>query len=246
MADADPQLVAARIAGTRPCGEVTLRDFDQGIVETLGAQVINGQYYITLDGVAPPPGEPGIPVHFFFPEDLYTNHRLPVFVVTRDDISISSNRLHPLSYQYRAPSPRGLPVQVATPTGVQSYYDRTIQQQQATPYDITYTINAYSSLRGGFGGRRAANAMVDHILRIWPVYGQVFVKDSLGDTRSYEAFNEGIVSLDDTAGISERFIQFAVTIRVEAEYDLARVEEESTARSIVLNTELLPTPTSES
>lgn len=243
MTIADPSVIAARAAGSQPCGQVTLRDFDQGIVETLGAKVIDGQYYITIDGVAPPPGEPGIPVHFFFPEDLFTNNRFPVFLVTRDDISISNNRLHPFMGQYRAPSPTGLPVSVQTPTGMRSYYTRTTQQEQATPYDITYTINIYSSLRGGFGGRRAANQMLDHVLRLWPIYGQVFVTDSLGDVRSYEAFNEGIVSLDDTAGISERIIQFAVTVRVEAEYDLAPVVERPTVLQNPSPTTTLKQPT---
>lgn len=221
MSTANPTVLEERVAGTRPCGEVTLRDFDQGLVETLGGRVINGQYYVTVDGIAPPPGEPAIPIHFFFPEDLFTNHRFPVFVVTRDDISISTTRLHPSMGQYRAPAQTALPVQVQTPKGVKNGWTRMQQRAQAAPYDITYTINIYSSLRGGFGGRKAANAMVDFVLRKWPVYGQVFVKDSLGDTRSYEAFNEGIVALDDTATFSERTIQFAVTIRVEAEYDLS-------------------------
>lgn len=228
MTNADPTLVARRVAGSRPNGTVTLRDFDQGIVETLGGRVVNSQYYITIDGVTPPAGEPGIPVHFFFPEDQFANFRYPCFVVSRDDISIASTRLHPFLQQYRAPAQTALPVQVSTPTGVKSYYDRTAQRDQATPYDITYTVNMYNTLRGGSGGKRAANAMLDYVLRVCPIYGQVFVRDSLGDIRSYELFNEGIAALDDNAGISERTIMFAVTLRVEAEYDLLPEIEKKT------------------
>jgi len=221
MPTTNPTVLAEQVAGSRPCGEVTLRDFDQGLVETLGGRVIDGQYYVTIDGVEPPPGDPAIPVLFFFPEDMFSNYRFPAIVVTRDDISLATSRLHPGMQQYRAPAKTGLPTKVQTPQGVVTYYTRTVQQAQATPYDITYTINLYSSLRGGFGGRKAANAMLDFVLRKWPVYGQVFVTDSLGERRSYEAFNEGVAALDDVATISERTIQFAVTVRVEAEYDLS-------------------------
>jgi len=80
--------------------------------------------------------------------------------------------------------------------------------------------------------------MLDHILRIFPDYSQVLVKDSLGAIRSYEAFNEGITSLDDLMGVAERMIQYAVTVRVEAEYDLS---DETTSRTVtqgvVVNTQ---------
>lgn len=231
MAEADLAVQLDRISGTRPNGTVTLRDFDQGVVESLGGKVVNNQYYVTIDGVAPPPGEPAIPVHFFYPEDLFANARYPLFWVSRDDISIATNRLHPYMQQYRAPARDSLPKSVTTPSGVRDYFDRTVQREQATPYDITYTINMAHTLRGGFGGRKAGNLMLDHVLRWCPIYSQVFVRDSLGDIRSYEAFNEGIVSLDDNGSISERVIWFAVTLRVEAEYDLTNELESRTVTS---------------
>lgn len=236
MSGTDPSLLAERTAGTRPCGEVTLRDFDQGIIETLGGVVINGQYYINIDGVMPPAGEPGLPVHFMYPEDTFANLLFPCFVVNRDDISSATMRLHPGMDQYRAPAPTAQPVQVQTPWGVRDYYDRTIQQAQATPYDITYTVNMYNTKRGGYGGKKAVNAMLDYVLRRCPIYGQVFVKDSLGDVRSYEMFQEGISGVDDVAGVAERYTQFAVTFRVEAEYDLNPVREARTVTSRTLRT----------
>lgn len=231
MANEAPSVLLERTTGTRPNGEVTLRDFDRGIVETLGATVVDDAYYVNVDGVTPPPGQPGIPVIFMNPEDYFANFRYPSFVVTRDDISISTTRLHPFQQQYRAPAPTAQPVVVQTPTGPRTYYNRVIQREQATPYDITYTVNIYNSLRGGTGGRYAANAMLTHVLQVCPVYGQVFVRDSLNNVRTYELFNEGISNLDDTAGVSERTIQFAVTLRVEAEYDLLPVTSAPTVQS---------------
>lgn len=224
-----PEALLAQSSGAAPNGTVTLRSFDQGIVETLGGRVIGDKYYVTIEGIDPPPGEPGIPIHFAFPEDYFANFRYPAFVVTRDDISISFQRIHPFQQQFRAAPKSAIPVVVQTPRGPISGYDRMSQRQDATPYDITYSINAFNSLRGGFGGKRAANMMLDHILRIFPVYSQVFVRDSLGAIRTYEAFNEGISSFDDLMGVSERMIQFTVTVRVEAEYDLS---DETTSRTV--------------
>lgn len=233
-----PDALQAQYWGERPNGTVNLRSFDQGIVETLGGQVVGDRYYVTIEGVEPAPGDPGIPIHFNYPEDYYTNFRYPAFVITRDDISISFQRIHPFTQQYRAPAKTGIPSAVQTPQGTRTGFDRMSMREQARPYDITYTIYAYNTLRGGYGGKRAANMMLDHVLRIFPDYSQVLVTDSLGAIRSYEAFNEGITSLDDLLGVSERMIQYAVTVRVEAEYDLS---DETTSRTVtqgvVVNTQ---------
>jgi hypothetical protein len=215
-----PSVQLEQVLGERPNGDVDLRSFDQGMIESLGARIVGERYYINIDGVEPPPGDPGIPVHFMYPEDFYANFRFPSFVITRDDISIAAQRLHPFTQKYRAAPSSANYVPVQTAAGPRTIPDRMGLQEAGTPYDLTYTINIWNSLRGG-PGRRSANQMLNHVLRIWPVYGQVYVRDSLGVQRSYEAFNEGIVNLDDVAGILERVIQFAVTIRVEAEYDLA-------------------------
>lgn len=223
-----------QVLGERPNGTVTLRSFDQGVVETLGGRVIGDRYYVTIDGVEPPPGDPGIAVHFMYPEDLYANFRYPAFVISRDDMSISFGRIHPFNAQYHAPAKSALPVVAQGPNGTTlSGFDKMSERQDATPYDFTYTINIYNTLRGGFGGRGAANLMLDYTLRRFPPYGQVFVPDSLGYVRTYEAFNEGVTNLDDLMGVSERVIVFAVTVRVEGEYDLA---DETTSRTVTTHT----------
>jgi hypothetical protein len=207
--------------GHRVGGDVDLRSFDEGIVVTMGGKIINNQYYVEIDGITPPSGEPGIPVTFSVPEDLFANQRLPMFVITRDDISVATSRFHFAAQKYRAPAKTGLPVTVQTPNGPKHGYTQMVDQWAATPYDITYTINAYHTLRGGFGGKRAANKMLTHILQVFPGFTQVYVKDSHGYWRTYEAFQEGVATFDDTPNISERIIQYGVTVRVEAEYDLS-------------------------
>ena len=79
-----------RALGKRPSGVVGLRNFDEGIVTTLRAEVVDGNYYICDPGlyvVDPPPGQPGVPITFAFPDDNYEHWRFPVIVIRRDDIS---------------------------------------------------------------------------------------------------------------------------------------------------------------
>jgi hypothetical protein len=218
---AEMSLQEMQALGLRVGGSVDLRSFDEGIIVTLGGKIVNNQYYIDVEGVVPPAGEPAIPVTFTSPEDLFANHRMPFFFITRDDISAATTRFHSLAQKYRAPAKTSLPVSVQTPTGVRHGYTEMVEQWAATPYDITYTINIYHTLRGGFRGKAAANKMLTHVLQVFPSFTQVFVKDSLNEWRTYEAFQEGVTSFDDSPNISERLIQYAVTVRVAAEYDLS-------------------------
>ena len=227
----DTALEQEMALGTRVGGDVDLRSFDEGIVLTLGGKVINNQYYISIEGVDPPPGEPAIPVHFQSPEDLFANFRYPAFVIMRDDISVASERLHSMPLKYRAPARTAVPVSVSTPDGQQNYYNRVAEKAGAVPYSITYSINVYHTLRGGFGGKRAANTMLTYVLSTFPSFSQVFVRDSLGMWRTYEAFQEGVVSFDDSPAILERMIQYTVTVRVAAEYDLSIVTTSPTVTS---------------
>ena len=72
MADtADIAALRSRMEGRARTGTVTLRDFDKGVVETLGAKVTKSNYYVEVPGVLPPPGYPAVPVFFGYPEDIY-------------------------------------------------------------------------------------------------------------------------------------------------------------------------------
>lgn len=222
-------------------GEVGLRNFDQGVVETLRAEVIDGNYYITDPGlfsVGPPPGQPGVPVTFAYPDDNYEHWRFPVVVVRRDDISPAMNRWHPGMGTYRGPATGAQPRSVTVPTGpmtstVMHGFDRYEQGQQATPFDFTYTLSILARYRG-FGNKQpigqpvrgpaspavSANRLLDYVLRIFQPYGGVFVKDSLGDIRTYESFMESVSHLDSASEVGDRMIGFAVTLRIEGELDL--------------------------
>jgi hypothetical protein len=73
------------------------------------------------------------------------------------------------------------------------------------------------------------NAILRKVLGVYQAYGRVIVKDTLGDYRTYEAFREGISILDELSEVAGRMVGFAVTIRVEAEFDLV---DPTTARTV--------------
>lgn len=228
-----------------PTGSVGVRNFDQGVLDTLGAVLIDSNYFLPKLDLLPiqaTPGMPGIPIVFAFPEDLYERYKLPVMVVRRDDIAPAMQRWHPGMVTYRAPAKgsrevtvsRGDPLNPVVKTG----YTRYEQQQQAVPFDITYTLSILARHRGfGPAGetpegtaspRTQINKLLDYVLRIFAPYTSLHLKDDLGDVRSYSAFMEALSHLDELAEVTGRVIGFALTLRVEAELDLSDPIEQST------------------
>jgi hypothetical protein len=224
MSDAGEAALRERQQGGRKTGTVGLRDFDRGVVETLGAVVVKDNYFLTIPGVSPAPGHPGIQVVFAFPEDIYEHWKKPSIVVSRDDVSTAMQRYHPGAYQYRAPAAGARPVVVS---GIQGFTSMETMSQ-AVPFDLSYSLNIITTGRGSGGSRAQAGLMLDWVLRKFPPYCAIYVLDSIGDQRTYTAWMDGVGMLDEVAEVSERTIGFAVTLRVEAEFDLAEPEIHST------------------
>jgi hypothetical protein len=201
-------------------GTVTLRDFDQGVVETMKAVVINDRYFITeLKYLDAAPEFPGVPVVFAHPEDVFQTHKIPVIEVRRDDISPALNRWHPGTLHYRVPASSALPRTVQFPDGTtRSGYNQYEERQQAAPFDLMYTINIIAKQRTAMA---AAHSILAYVMKIYQPYTSVLVHDSIGDLRSYEAFVESVGPMDEAADVSERVIGFALSLRVEAELDIS-------------------------
>lgn len=270
----DPQLAVGdltrREEGTSPAGIVGLRNFDEGVVTTLGGilhEVDTGKgphsnYYIptALLPIEPAPGLPGIPITFSHPEDVYSRYRQPAIIVRRDDISPAMNRYHPGHKSWKTPAQSARPVAVTFDQGTRAErtvagYDRYETKDTGVPFDIVYTISILARHRGkgnlpkkgspvGFEGaagspRNQVNQALTYILRIYAPYCQVIVEDSLGDQRRYSAFMEAISHLDEVPEITERVLGFAVTLRVEAELDLADPVVRRAATALTLRTKVL-------
>ena len=238
-------LVRERSEGRARTGIVNLRSFDQGVVETVGGVVDpSGSYYylpIAEEGeteeqrgpVDGPPGTLGVPIHFSFPEEMFSKYRIPLLLVRRDDLAPAPQRAHPGLMQYRAPARGAHSVQYqhspsSTPL---NGWDRMEQAFQAYPFDLTYTLQIVGRDRGGLGSRNQVGRVLDKVLRVYQPNCRVLVTDSLGDKRSYEAFMEGTSPVDDMAEIADRVIGFAITLRVEGELDLNDPEVRKTVTS---------------
>ncbi len=211
-----------RELGLARTGTVDIRSFDEGVVQTLGATIINDNYYLQVQGVSPPPGLPGIPVTFAFPEDVFEKYFVPAIIVRRDDISADMARWHPGARQYAAPALGSIELEAQTPAGVKKGFNKIETLPQAEPVDIMYTISIVAKHRTGISARRELNAVFQAVLSVYQAYPVVVVADSVGDKRLYQAFREGVSILDDLPEVAGRMVGFAITIRVSAELDLVR------------------------
>lgn len=228
MSDPSEDAFEDRRQGRKPCGQVSIRDFDVGVIRTLGTTAFDavtgkyaaGEYITTLTGSCPPDGLPGVPVVFGNPEDVFKNYTDPMILVTRGDISPALDRWHPGTLQYNAAGDGAQIANINLPGGSSvTGFDRAEVMGQAWPFDIMYTVSVRARFRGAGQRTNTADTLIRHVMRTYPPYGKVDVTDSIGDLRGYEAFNEGIATVDTLEEIRDREIGFAITLRVEAELD---------------------------
>jgi hypothetical protein len=221
-------------------GDVGIRDFDKGVITTLGATLYtDGDYYLKVDGMAWAPGDPGVQVLTSFPEDTYEKTRYPLVVVRREDIGPAMTRWHPGSMKYHAPALGALPVTVFKGLPYEkSGFSKMEEQPMSVPFDITYTVAVYARHRGGPAQKHQANLLLQHAMKVYQPYSVVRVTDSIGDVRSYEVFMEGVANLDAIPGTVDRIIGQGLNLRIEAELDLNDPE----TRRIVTSLTLTVTP----
>jgi hypothetical protein len=219
----------------QPTGQVWIENFDRGVITTLGAQILNWSmdgnskpnYIIPLADITGLSSSdlavdvngtvaPGVPITFNNPSGVYEDYVLPSIDVSRnDEFSIALNRFVPCGLAYKAPATGASPETVTLPDGTEvNGYDNYETQQSAWPYDIVYTINIKAKYR------RVARLILKKVLNIYQAYGSVSVLDSLGDTRTYDVFNEGFSDTSEVLSIDERMASWSMTIRVEAEIDI--------------------------
>jgi hypothetical protein len=197
-----------------PTGLVWIRDFDQGVVETMGGVVLNtpecklkNNYYVTIPGVDPAL----VPVVFNNPEQILESKILPFIHVSRDSIDPARQRWHSDgAKEYVA----GVPGTETVINGV-SGFGSVEYKNQAWPFDITYRITVFARFE------REALTMLRFILKKYQVIGLVWVKDSKQEYRSYTTYLESSINdLSEIVDVADRTKAYAITIRVEAELDL--------------------------
>ena len=198
-------------------GQVFVRNFDQGVVETLGGSVqslpdgsIKGNrrgYYITIPTSSPML----VPIIFNNPEQIYESKIYPSFLVARESIEPALNRWQSVKQlEYMA----GVSGTEEVISGV-SGFAQLESKVQAWPFDMFYTISCFAK------NEHESMPMLKTILRVFKTYSRINLIDSLGDSRSYTAFAEsGVQDISEYSDVADRVKAYAVSIRVEAELDL--------------------------
>lgn len=238
-------------------GQVFLRNYDQGVIETLGGYIglmnpdgspasLSGggsvssslcattackkNYFIDIPAAKPSK----VPVIFNKPLPTFENKFLPSFLVTRGDATPAMQRWHSIgATQYRVGVGAVTEVVLANGQTV-SGYEEYEQLVQAMPFDIPYTITAMARYE------REAVAMLKKLLSVYKPCSRILVKDSLCSIRSYTVWNEnGFSDISEIIDINDRMKGYSVDIRVEGELDLNDPEINSTALEITQRTSVI-------
>lgn len=148
------------------------------------------------------------------PEPTHMEFDLPLIAISRDDISPATNRLYPITEQYRVPAEGAVRVSAGGVLGWSQYETR----EQDEPYDLTYTYEAWAR------DRTIAQMMFQILMaRLPPLRGRMFPEDSLGCQRIYSFTQESTADLTEVSSLVDRVAGFSVTIRVQGELSLDRV-----------------------
>ncbi|MBK9390498.1 MAG: hypothetical protein IPN68_09990 [Bacteroidetes bacterium] len=225
-------------------GEVGVRDFDLGVLSTLGATPdtqglfadsdfkknianFNAQdfcYKIVVPGSS---GSGAVPVYFAQPDAPYRKKYFPLIVVSRDEFSPALQRWMSVGQlEYRAGEAGSY---IVAGNGV-SGFTQYMSKIQAMPYDFIYTISVFDRYEN------TIQPVLMKVLQSFPPVGKLFVKDSLGLQRTYEVYQEGGVSSQhEIVDAAQRIRGYSITIRVEGEIDLVTPVDRSAVTGFDLN-----------
>lgn len=194
-------------------GTVGLDDFDIGLVKSLGGTVSGKSFVLNYTGL-----EANIPVTFENPEQPLRDGIVPCMVVLRDDIQfISTPRLQRTDDEYRIPAPNALVITNGDTTGYSAY----VVSPSARQVDIMYTIQIYHRTR------QLAQIFFLEVVKKFLPHDYITVVDSIGNSRIYSAYLEGQSKLDEILSVTQRYLGFAFTVRVEGEINLVSVGTET-------------------
>jgi len=242
-----------RALGSARNGRVGIREFDEGLVRTMGATLQthpggsgDGWFLSGVPGVCPPAGYPGIPVIITQSDDAFGDYVMPILAVRPEPPAHAPQRWHSVGHrQYRTAAAGALPSSVEVNGETVTGYEAYEEMPQAQPTDFTYEIRAIGRTKGGFFEglpRDQASTLFMHLLKRYSHHNMsaaVYVVDTVGDIRRYSCFLESMNSEVETSQLSDRVVQFSVTIRVEGELDITDPLTYPSVRSRDLNGTIL-------
>lgn len=238
-------------------GQVFIRNYDQGVIETLGGYIdiydITGgagdgsvstqlgkcltsncrrNYFIDIPATSPMK----VPVIFNKPWPTFEGATLPAFMITRLDAAPALERWHSVcAIQYRIPAKDANFVAVELANGdIVSGYDSYEALPQAWPFDLSYSISVMARYE------REAIPMLKKVLSVYKPESKILIKDSLCTQRSYTVWNEGGFSdISEITNISDRMKAYSVEIKIEAELDLGDPEISPAALELIERTHVI-------
>lgn len=204
-------------------GLMFLRNYDEGIVRTMGARLARtentagfGENYflIGLEGASQPPDAPGIPIYFGTGEDVFNEFRLPAILVTRGGIEPALQRYHPHKVQYRAPAPGARRITLGGRVGWTKYVERA----QSIQLDLVYTVRVFARRYGGGGISKDGNAIFEYLAQIWHPHAAVQCVDTAGYRRAYYA-SVTYGTEDEVVDVTMRTVGHSFDITIQADLD---------------------------
>tara|TARA_Y100000310_G_C20683507_1_gene817530 strand:+ start:2114 stop:2824 length:711 start_codon:yes stop_codon:yes gene_type:complete len=203
---------------------MSLRAFDKGVMETLGAVLANttvdgelrSHYVRTFSGVSTNiQGFNGaVPFFFAMPEDVYQAFVLPCVLIRRTAYTPAFERATWYGYE-RAPDVNANPIVVTRPDGSTiNGYDAYAEKLISTPMNIGYDVQVLARTQSDF-------LMIFQTLMMTmrPPFFTFGAIDTGNCLRHYDA---GPVSLSDTSELSsigDRTISSTISFEVQGEID---------------------------
>lgn len=207
-------------------GTMFLRNYDQGLIESLGAEltevVRDGEtsraYALDLRGmrcVGPDSYGGKVPVMFGIPDPTMEPYLLPILIIKRGDPVPDWIRWEPGGTAYKLPADGSKQVSVVVDTegNEVSGYDKYETRKKEVPFNIPYDIE----MRAKKEWQRTA--MLQHVLKKL-FQRSMFVKDTAGNDRTYAFDLEGTTNADELADIADRTLSQVVSITVMAGLDI--------------------------
>lgn len=195
-------------------GFVSVSNFDAGIFLSMGSLPAQDPehpcYSLSVPGFPPDNSTQNVDVYFAQPEAIFKRKKYPFITVNRDDFAPAMHRWHSVGQlEYKVPV--GTPLEINGVSGSSTMGSKI----QAFPYDFTYTISCFNRYE------TTVQPILAKLLKLWPPTGKLYLIDSLGLPRTYEAYMESpIVNLSELIDTVNRVRGYAITIRVEGELDL--------------------------
>ena len=207
-------------------GFVFVRDFDLGMARSIigskeqtAYKSDSDRFYVDFPQFpTSPQNEQRATIIFKTPEPTLQWNVFPRIMISRDAVTPALQRWHPISREYMIEAATSQEISIPGPTPDAPPRVGPSQREskiQAWPFDITYTIECWHRFDNW------ALAMVFRVMKSFPPYGMMKLRDSLNEERSYDAFGEtGPTQLTEVLSMTDRGAGYSWTVRVTGELDL--------------------------